>query len=412
MPRRQADLFESTPTPPTARDLRITRQGRKPLGKAQQLFNRLSAKVQKLRDVLAGWSDFETRLRQQVLERLLPVLDEMNRVRRSLILQCADTLAGQVGGGVKSAAERRRLTAFLIELCQAHLSDAEDDEPIIAVHDRYADRAFADVLAEERQWARVVDEVFGDDPEDPFGAGWESDAHADEEPAADEDNRQSSRARRRAEGAAAAEGAVREASESVREVYRKLASALHPDRGADDAERERRHELMQRVNQAYESSDLLGLLTLQLEIEQIDEDHLVTVPERRLQHYNQVLREQVKELEQELAHVYDHIRATIPNAPANPTPAGLDAAFEHAVAEARNELADLRAHAEELLDPSYRRQWLGDYERERKDEEREMRELEAMLLADEDELIDSFVFDHMPGSQQPRRKPKSRRKRR
>lgn len=407
-PRRQADLFESIPTVPTARNLRITRQGRKPLGKAQQLFNRLSAKVQKLRDELAGWSDFETRLRQQVLERLLPLMDEMSLVRRSLILQCAATLAGQVGGGVKNAAERRRLTAFLIELCQAHLADAEDDEAIIAVHDRYADRAFSDLLAEERQWAQAVDEVFGDDFEEPFGAGWEADASPGEEPAFAEDDRQSARARRKAERAAAAEGAVREASQSVREVYRKLASALHPDRGTDDAERKRRHQLMQRVNQAYESSDLLGLLTVQLEIEQIDEDHLATVPERRLQQYNQVLREQVKELEQELAHVYDHIRATIPSAPAKPTPAGLDVAFEHAVAEARSDLDELRAHAEDLLDPRYRRQWLGDYEGERKQDEREMRELEAMLLAEDDELIDSIFSDHVP--EKPRRKAKRRRK--
>lgn len=401
-PRRQPDLFESIPTAPTARDLRITRQGRKPLGKAQQRFNRLSAKVQKLRDELAEWSGFETRLRQQVLERLLPVMDEMSLVRRNLILQCADTLAGQVGGGVKNAAERRRLTAFLIELCQAHLSDAEDDEAIIAVHDRHADTAFADVLAEERKWAQVVDEEFGDDLENLFGAGWEADPRPDEEPAFAEDDRQSARRK--------AEGAVREASQSVREVYRKLASALHPDRGTDDAERERRHQLMQRVNQAYESSDLLGLLTVQLEIEQIDEDHLATVPEARLQHYNQVLREQVKELEQELAHVYDHIHATIPDAPPKPTPAGLEVAFEHAVAEARSDLDELRAHAEDLLDPRYRRQWLGDYEGERKEDEREMRELEAMLLADDDELIDSFFPDYAPEKPQP--KAKRRRKRR
>ena len=54
--------------------------------------------------------------------------------------------------------------------------------------------------------------------------------------------------------------AALEASQSVRDVYRKLVSALHPDREADGAERERKTALMQRANQAYERNDLLELL--------------------------------------------------------------------------------------------------------------------------------------------------------
>jgi curved DNA-binding protein CbpA len=42
----------------------------------------------------------------------------------------------------------------------------------------------------------------------------------------------------------------------VREVFRKLASELHPDRETDPAEHARKTELMQRVNQAYKAGDL------------------------------------------------------------------------------------------------------------------------------------------------------------
>ena len=44
-----------------------------------------------------------------------------------------------------------------------------------------------------------------------------------------------------------------ETSLSIREVYRKLVSALHPDREPDPQERARKTALMQRVNQAYGS---------------------------------------------------------------------------------------------------------------------------------------------------------------
>ena len=66
---------------------------------------------------------------------------------------------------------------------------------------------------------------------------------------------------------------VQDASRSLRAVYRQLASALHPDREQDERERQRKTRLMQRVNVAYGKQDLLQLLTLQLEIEQIDHTH-------------------------------------------------------------------------------------------------------------------------------------------
>ena len=89
------------------------------------------------------------------------------------------------------------------------------------------------------------------------------------------------------------------ASKSVQEVYRKLVAALHPDREPDPDEQKRKTELMQRVNIAYGKKDLLLLLALQLEIEQIDPAHLNHIADSRLKYFNQILKEQLSELEQE-----------------------------------------------------------------------------------------------------------------
>lgn len=89
------------------------------------------------------------------------------------------------------------------------------------------------------------------------------------------------------------------ASKSVQEVYRKLVAVLHPDREPDEQERERKTELMQRVNTAYGKKDLLQLLELQLEIEQIDPTHLSQIADSRLKYFNKILNEQLAELEQE-----------------------------------------------------------------------------------------------------------------
>ena len=92
-----------------------------------------------------------------------------------------------------------------------------------------------------------------------------------------------------------------QAQQSLRTVFRKLASALHPDRASDAADAERRTALMQRANAAYAADDLLALLTLQLEIEQIDAAHLRGASEAQLKHFNAVLQEQFDELQSEIA---------------------------------------------------------------------------------------------------------------
>jgi len=89
-------------------------------------------------------------------------------------------------------------------------------------------------------------------------------------------------------------------TKSVRAIYMDLVKAFHPDREKDQAERDRKTEIMQRVTQAYEKNDLLGLLRLQLEFERIDQTHIETLAEDQLKYYNKILREQAKELEEEM----------------------------------------------------------------------------------------------------------------
>jgi PIN domain nuclease of toxin-antitoxin system len=93
------------------------------------------------------------------------------------------------------------------------------------------------------------------------------------------------------------------ATQSIREIFRKLASALHPDRETDPVQRAAKTALMQKVNQAYAANDLLTLLELQLQIEQVDASHIAGASAQRLKHYNKVLAEQLAELKHEVERV-------------------------------------------------------------------------------------------------------------
>ena len=187
-------------------------------------------------------------------------------------------------------------------------------------------------------------------------------------------------------------------------------SALHPDRAADGVDRDRRHALMQQVNRAYEKSDLLALLTLQLEIEQIDQGHLATVSETRLRHYNQILREQTQELKQELAQITQHLQSTM-RGPGRVTRKAVVRDFECFLSEGRRELEKTRPQAVVMLDPVRRRRWLQAYDRDTREEARRERELDRLAMAGLGGL--DVVFDGAFGGWgEPQAKPKRRSKRR
>lgn len=99
-----------------------------------------------------------------------------------------------------------------------------------------------------------------------------------------------------------AEEDAKKVSQTVREVYRKLAAALHPDRsepGASALQLKERTDLMAQANTAYEAGDLLALLNLQLQIEQVDAAHVAEVTAVQVKHFNKVLAEQLRELQAE-----------------------------------------------------------------------------------------------------------------
>ncbi|WP_414451776.1 J domain-containing protein [Burkholderia sp. 22PA0099] len=122
-----------------------------------------------------------------------------------------------------------------------------------------------------------------------------------ERPQADED-----------EAAAAASGVPdlppAQVSRSLRDLYRRLASALHPDREPDPVERERKTALMQRLNRAYDKQDLLQLLELERDLGPADAERLAGAGDDLLQHYNGMLKAQLGSLDRELHRVENDFR--------------------------------------------------------------------------------------------------------
>lgn len=283
--------------------VRLQPQAAGPVSRARKRFNTLIKKLEAARALLAEWKETLPAVWSRVDGTYRPLQQTWTERLRELVL----LLDGMHGHKLLGKRERAKLSTFLSTM-SLELLESADDEEIKAIYNRHSGGDFDEEVADSEDEIRYMMETMlgaefkGDiDVRSPqamfeaFQAQLAGQA-AQEEPESPPPKRSAEAARERRQ----AEEAQRIA-QSMREIFRKLASQLHPDRETDEAERRRKTALMQRVNVAYAANDMLGLLELQLEVEQIDQASLAGMSEERIKQYNKVLEEQLKELETEIA---------------------------------------------------------------------------------------------------------------
>ena len=94
-----------------------------------------------------------------------------------------------------------------------------------------------------------------------------------------------------------AQEAERLKQKSITTIYRQLAKLFHPDREQDESRRPEKEGLMQQLTEAYQSRDLQTLLLLEQQWIQNENGHIESLPEETLGIYLEMLRNQAKELE-------------------------------------------------------------------------------------------------------------------
>ena len=312
-------------TPPLATPIRIAPQPDQPLlSKGQKAFNALIQKIEASRKELADWQIATEAYHQKLTSECLPLREAFANTQKDLLYALDQALDRHK----LTRPEQRVVKGLICDLAQ-ELIMVFDDDSLKPIYNKHSD---IDFDAEEAQAASN----FRAAAEDMLGVDLGGDRDTDEADAlSPQDVMAQIQAQMAALQAQALEAArqreeirsqrpktqkqlLREAkaklesdrtSQSIREVYRKLVSSLHPDREPDATERARKTALMQRVNQAYGKKDLLQLLELQLELEHIDAASIAGLSEDRLKHFNKVLKGQLAELEQEITQVMMPLRA-------------------------------------------------------------------------------------------------------
>ncbi|RQS65466.1 molecular chaperone DnaJ [Burkholderia sp. Bp8963] len=292
--------------------------GKTVLSKGQKAFNALIKQIEKRRKYLSAWEQVMPAFQKRYVDELLPLERAWTDLRTTMVFGL-DEASGRKG---LTKAEQRMISTLIASIA-ADLIDSNADAQLKAVYNRHGGTDYdAEVAAEYATMKAELEAMLGVELDDDLDMSAHDEVlqHVQaklEQQRAREEANQRAREARRAKRQKSAKQLAKESqqqaeqvelSQSIRDVYRKLASALHPDREPDPLERERKTSLMQRVNQAYDKNDLLKLLELQLELEHIDQHMINQISEDRLKHYNKILKEQVAELDQEILYVESNFR--------------------------------------------------------------------------------------------------------
>ncbi|MVM40773.1 hypothetical protein GO730_28890 [Spirosoma sp. HMF3257] len=353
------------------------------LSKPQKEFNRLIRKIETLGQSLHDLREAAQHIQQRVQTDYRPLLEQYSRFRADMV-RIFDRAYEQKE---YTKTEKKKLVD-LIQKIAFELIDTQGMDDLKPIYDKYDPDGFDQTNAEsDQQTADLMREMM----ESMFGIQFEegvdvSDpqkmtAYVQEQLAqreAAETERRQQTAERKAQKPKTEKQQEREAkklaeerniTKAVRTLYLDLVKAFHPDREPDDAEKERKTEIMHRVTEAYEKSDLLALLRLQLEFEHIDQSHLESLAEEQLKYYNKILRQQAQELDDAFFTLQNDLAAmTGKPAFAVSSPIALEFSLNSDIAQLKRDIKQIKADVKAFAEPAILKQWLKTYRIPKPDE--------------------------------------------
>lgn len=340
--------------------------GEQPLSAAARAFNLQLTRVDKLQAQLAELDTLGQSHRAERHRWLAPLQQRQRQHRRTL----AQALADHLQGKTLSRLQQATATEALCELAQTLADEGEAD--MAALHDRHSRQTLAQKKQAAADALRARLEAALGEPladggqalsaEELLREGMARWRAAREEEQARRQAKAQARKARQKPGARQAEEQAQavDAETQLRTLFRQLASALHPDREPDEAERVRKTALMSEANTAYARKDLVTLMQIQLRAELADPAAVSRLADDRLAALTLLLKQQVAGLERERAARQGQLAAEfdLPHGQvANPNT--LKQQLLAQVAALESAVVQLESDLEQVAEPATLKRWLN-----------------------------------------------------
>lgn len=288
--------------------LQVAAKESKPLSKGQQLFSRLTRRIESLKIDLTQESEKLSKLLKLYEEEIVPLQEDAANLRLALAL----ALGNATQQAPFTQMQIEEVGRAIVGLCDEAFNSIDPNEQHQAFYDCWSKTTYREQLEQQLNQAKVMfsdlmSDVYRttidmDDMEDtPDGFARFQQRMRQEQEQARQSRREEARPKTRKQLAQEqllkAEEAVK--IKSIRGLYISLAKIFHPDIESDATRKAEKEEIMKRVTAAYEQQDLPTLLRLEMEWVHNTSENLEQLTEDKLTVYLSVLQQQIADLEKE-----------------------------------------------------------------------------------------------------------------
>jgi hypothetical protein len=334
------------------------------LGPEQQLFNQLLDQIEKQSKELDKLNTLAAAHSNERAAKLAPLRKQVYELQEQLVLYLDQRLQTPKGLSQRVCADVQELICILLD----ELLGAGDPSPALqAVANRYEqdDDDLEDGLDAETssELNRAMAQAMGVPVDDNGTLSTEEmiealmrKMQADDEAAIQAHAARQAK-RKKSPKQKQAEQEQLDAHSALRTIYRKLASALHPDRETDPAERARKHQLMVRVNAANDSKDLLALLRLQMEVDQINPASVAAMADDKLRGFNRMLKSQLKDLQAQYQGVLAQVQMAFDVGYGSVSQKNLDSGLRFQTQRLQEMVASLQLDVVDVQDDKLLKKW-------------------------------------------------------
>lgn len=284
-------------------------------------LNRLIESIEQQKLLLAEWENAKSEIQQYAGQKLMPAYHQLNQVLYQQLEQLWNSLSRYAFSQADLAELDEKIHDLALSLqSNQTLSEQQGDliEQIIVFYQQKSEQRELKRTKSIKQNQHIQQhqcadndleqslvDVSGIDMEQAIdqGESWDWEHDFDQQHDQYSQAREQAKLKRKQDKQAQAE---KMSEQSLKSVYLKIASIIHPDREPDEDKKAEKTELLQRANEAYEQQDLFYLLKLQLEVEQ-QRMNKKALSDEQLKFYQMALELQSTKLQNQIDALIDRL---------------------------------------------------------------------------------------------------------
>lgn len=251
------------------------------LTKEQKTFNKLIQQIASLRQELAELTAVLDKQRQHYIRHIYPFVQQLTVLRGQLVVLMNGFMTIAKGLSEHEKEDLRKLILHLLQDIFRY-QPGDPEEELLDIFNALSETTYHDIneqyLAKLRAAAAIEETL----------------------PAPVTTNK---RERYKEEKERLLDALRRK---NIQQLYRQLAKFFHPDLEQDPSRIQLKEDLMKQLVIAKENEDLLTMLQLELQWIELEDRHPDQVTNDKLNLYNTTLKEQVKELQEQINSLLNH----------------------------------------------------------------------------------------------------------